>query len=972
MNVDEFLSDIRRDPSYADQIVHIHEESRREARYSGVGEPESPFLRSVLSSVGVDRLYSHQAEAVRLALSGENVVLATGTASGKTFGYALPILDTLHREPGSRALLLFPTKALAQDQFKNFRRLMENAGLQGALAGVYDGDTPGTLRRKLRDHGSAIFSNPDMLHAAVMPEHGRWADFFSRLKVVVLDELHVYSGIFGSNIKHVMTRLFRLCEHYGSSPQVIACSATIANPRELAEQLTGRSFRLVDRDGSPRGRRVTVFWNPPRIRQTTWRGRRSANVEAHELMAALIARGVPTITFSKAKMTAEMIHRYVCDTLRQSAPHLMRKVTPYRGGYLPQERREIEERLFSGELLGVSTTPALELGIDVGALEASIVVGYPGTLASFFQQSGRAGRRDADAVVFLIGLDTSINQYIMSEPDYVFSRSIEQAVIDPDNPFVAIGHVRCAAHELPLGTRETARFGPHADMALTVLQSNRKVTRIGDCWYHSAVETPQHEISLRDYADANVLIEDAATNAVLGEVNRFDAEPLLHPEAIYMHRGDTYRVLNLDLERNIATVKREEVDYYTQPLGGTDVHHIDHRLREKRFGTGTVCWGEVTAHFNTYAYEKINFYSLDAVSQHGLDLPIMVLETMAFWLIPPEELMARVRRAGLDAHSGLRGIGYATRMLLPLFMTCDTLDFSHTVGSVNSPWNAVFVYERYPHGLGFTEKAYERMHEILPVVYDNVGNCPCERGCPCCVGKPLRQRTTWNVERGEASIPSKAATLMILEGMIDSGENLRNPDGTDLTDTDAALRVRLERAVRRRLERMREPQVFHPITPQPEVETAYPEREADDTLETADVERRVQRRRDFDRDLHKRLAKKIRLDGLHPHTPPGKAPQHTGVPDASVRPQGMKRRGSNLAPTAFPGRPDSAAQPAPPGAVGRPAEPTASVGPPAPGAPRAGASPPIAAGDSLAARARRKKKREKRPPVDGNQHTNGQ
>lgn len=934
MNVDRFLDELRHDPEYADQIVHVHDEPARVGDFVELTELPHPWLREVLAKAGFAQLYRHQHEALTLGLAGRDVLVATGTASGKSLCYLIPILQTLHDDPQARALLLFPTKALTQDQFRACQRFLELAGLGGALAGVFDGDTPSDLRRRLRDQGRLIFTNPDMLHAALMPQHGRWADFLGHLRHVVIDELHVYSGIFGSNMAHVLTRFARLCTHYGSRPTLTACSATIANPKELADQLTGRDFALVDRDGSPRGRRVTVFWNPPRIRQRQWRGRRSANVEAHELMARLVAQDVPTITFSKAKMTAEMIHRYVTERLRQLAPGKAARVTPYRGGYLPEERREIERRLFNGELLGVSTTPALELGIDVGGLEAAIIVGYPGTRASFFQQAGRAGRKEADCVVFLVGLDTSINQFIMTEPDYLFGRCVEQAVIDPENPFVATGHLRCATQEIPLALSELPRFSPHAGLALRVLADNQKVKRIDDLWYHAATEIPQHEVPLRDYALANVVIEDVDTGKVLGEVNEYDAESIIHPEAIYMHRGDTYRVLELDFARRLARVQKVDVDYYTQPLGGTDIHHVDERLREKVFGTGRAYWGEVTAYFNTHGYEKIHFYSLDAISRHDMELPTLVLETHAFWIVPPEYLMEQVRQAGLDAHSGLRGVGYATRMVLPLFMTCDTLDFSHTIGSVNSAWNAIFIYERYPHGLGFTDKAYQRLHEIMPAVLEQVRSCPCTEGCPCCVGKPLRQFTCWNVERGEASIPSKRAALLILEGLLGDQQNLVHEDLGTLAESGAE--VRLEHALRRRLERQREPQVFHPIRPTPEVRTEYPEPEAEQKLAIPDVTRRAERRQGFERDLGKRIAKKLGLDGLSPHAVPGDSARYTGRPDPSVRPQGMARRGSTLPPTAFPGRPVETTPPA--------------------------EQKPIPMGDSLAAKARRKLKQKPGPP----------
>ncbi|HUT01933.1 MAG TPA: DEAD/DEAH box helicase [Phycisphaerae bacterium] len=936
MDVDGFLKEIQSSPAYRDQIVHVHEVPARKAVYARAEPALSEGTRRMLAGLGVERMYSHQAEAISAALEGRDVLIVTGTASGKSLCYVAPIVEMLRADSAGRALLLFPMKALCQDQFRAFRAALDAAGAGDVLAGVFDGDTPSATRRKLRDGGSVVFSNPDMIHSAMMAQHGRWAKFLAGLKYLVLDELHVYNGIFGSNMANLLRRFQRLCEHYGSRPQIIACSATIANPLELAERLTGRRMTLIDRDGSPRGRRVYVFWNPPRIRGTTWRSRRSANVEAHELMAELVRRGAPTITFCKAKMTAEMVHRYVCEALRKTAPHLASKVTPYRGGYRPEERREIERRLFAGELLGVSCTRALELGIDVGALEACIVVGHPGTLASFFQQSGRAGRGEEDTLIVLVGLDTSVNQYVMSHPEYLFGRPVEQAVVDPDNPFVITNHLRCAAHEMPLPADEAGRFGSQAGLVLSVLQENRKVRRIKGRWYHAAAETPQHETSLRDTADRNVIIEDADTGDVLGQVNKFDAPPILHPEAIYFHRGQTYRVLELDIERKyIARVKREEVDYYTQPIGGTDVHHVDARLREKPFGTGMAFWGEVTAYFRNLLYEKIRFYELDAISVHPVELPIFQLETMAVWLVPPEELMERVRRAGLDAHAGLRGVGYATRMLLPLFITCDTLSFSHTIGSVNSPWNAIFIYERHPYGLGFTRKAYEQLHRILPAVLDNLRTCPCDDGCPCCTGKPLRQYATWDVQRGEASIPSKAAARMILEGLLGDGSRLDCPDTHALSDDEQAGVLQLAEALRRRLERMREPELFHPIKPQPEVKTEAPPAEDTETLETPDVDRRIERRRDFHKDLRKRLAKKLGLGGLPPD----------GAPPAP--PKGMKR-GGVVKPTAFPGRP-AGQQPGP--AEPPPEPPADDAEEPSP--------PTMHLGSSLAARAKRlKKKRE--------------
>jgi len=863
MSIDSFLAELRADPAYAGQIVHMHQSPARQAQFSAAWP--SAECEELAKAMGVDRLYSHQAEAIGLVAEGRDVVVASGTSSGKSLCYVLPILEMLRNDAEEKALLLYPTKELCQDQHARFTAAAERCGLGARMCGVFDGDTSPALRRRLRDSASVVLSNPDMIHASLLSRHARWAGFLANLKALVLDEIHVYNGIFGSNMAHLLRRLLRVCAHYGSRPQVVACSATIANPRQLAEELTGRTMALVDRDGSPRGRKVYVLWNPPAVRGTAVRSRRSACVEAHELMSRLVERGMPTITFSKAKMSAELIHRYVVEKLGGEAPQLVSKVTPYRGGYRPEERREIERRLFSGELLGVSSTAALELGIDVGGLDACIVVGYPGTRASFLQQAGRAGRVERESIVFLVGLDTAVNQYVMTHPEYIFERCVEEAVIDPQNPFVVIGHMRCAAAEIPLPDSQKEQFGPFAGEALQVLDETGKLKKLQDTWYHAASEIPQHEVPLRAYADENVVIRDRDTGEILGHVSKFDAQPILHPEAIYMHRGDTYRVLELDTDRNIAHVTRVQTDYYTQPQGGTDVHHIDHQLREKPFGTGTAYWGEVTACFRNECYEKVQFYTLDALSVHGLDLPTLTLETTAFWLAPPEPLMESVRAAGLDAFAGLRGMGYATRMVLPLFMTCDVRSFSHTVGSVNSPWNAVFVYERYPKGLGFTHKAFDNLHAIMPAVLKNVRDCPCEDGCPCCTGKPLRGYTVWNVERGEASIPSKRAALMVLEGLLGDGSNLRAPEKTSLVDSEASRRQEVLQMLRRRQAGLREPQWFHPIRPGPEIRTEMPAMDNEGRRGTSDVGRRAERRRSDPRDFRRRLAGKTGPGGIDPH-----------------------------------------------------------------------------------------------------------
>lgn len=873
MDFARFLDDLKESPSYRGQIVYHARQEPRPARYADLDPPLLATAQRALNGLGIERVYCHQAQGMEAVRAGDDVLLATGTASGKSLVYQLAILELLQRKPEAKVLAIFPLKALAQDQLLGLRALLKLAGREDVLCGCYDGDTPATMRRKLRDEASVILTNPDMMHAGMLPHHTRWANFLEHLDLIILDEIHIYSGLFGANIANFFRRFERVVGHYRTAgeweglsspdalgagkplpltqpaamPQFIFCSATIGNPAELVTLLTNRQATVIDDDGSPAGARHWVFWNPPIIYGRKYRARRSANVEATELMAELVRRGVPTITFSKAKITAELIYRYVAETLRNTAAELAGKVMPYRGGYLAEERREIERKLFTGELLGVSCTRALELGIDIGGLDASIVVGYPGTLASFFQQAGRAGRRDRESLVVLVGLDTTINQYVMDNPGYIFDRPIEEVVADIDNPYIIAGHVRCATHELPLPEAEAPLFGPAAREALEVLQDLRKVSHRGGRWWHASVEMPQFELSLRGYSEAELVVQDRDTHAVIGHMNLYDAPTYVHPGAIYLHYGDTYLVDELDLAKRVAYVHPVEVDYYTQPQGGTDVHHIDRVLRRKPFGPATACFGEVTAYFNTHLFERIHFYKLDAFTREPVSPPVptLQLETMGMWLTPDEELLREVIRKGLDPYSGLRGIGYGARMLLPLFVTCETLDFSHTVGCTNSPWQSTFIYERYPLGLGFTERAFERLHEIVPALLERVKTCKCRDGCPCCIGKPLRQDATWNVERHEGSVPSKKSARMILELLLADAARLNLPEEESLGQDDAEARLRLERSLRRRLERHAFPDIFHDIAPQPP--EGFPEPEAvPQSLSDTDMARRAMRRRGHD------------------------------------------------------------------------------------------------------------------------------
>lgn len=861
MDFARFVEELKQTPQYRGQIVYYARQAPRPARYAENEPPLSSRARTVLQRLNIPRLYCHQAEALQAILNGEDVLLATGPASGKSLVYQLAILEMMERQPEAKILALFPLKALAQDQWHSLQRLLTLADRQEIVSGCYDGDTPAALRRKLRDNASVLLTNPEMLHSGILPQHTRWAEFLERLALIIIDEVHTYSGLFGANMANVMRRFLRVVRHYQQNPQAetahafaarqpqfIFCSATIGNPQEITHWLIGREAKAFTEDGSPAGARHWLFWNPPVLYAREKRRRRSANVEATELMTELIKRQVPTITFSKAKITAELIYRYVTEKLQAQAPALVHKVMPYRGGYLPEERREIERKLFTGELLGVSCTRALELGIDIGGLDASIIVGYPGTLASFFQQAGRAGRQGREALVVLVGLDTAINQYIMEHPEYIFERPVEEAVADPDNPYVIAGHIGCAIHELPLAAEEKELFGPAAEDALNVLEDLRKIRHSHGCYWHASAETPQFEWTLRGYSQAELVIQERNSQKIIGHLNLYDAPSYVHPGAIYLHYGDTYLVEELDLTKRVAYVIPVEADYYTQPDGDSGVHHIDRVLRHKLFGAGEAYWGEITAYFKMYNYAQIRFYELEAYAREAISPPVppLQLETMAFWLVVPDSILRELLRRGLFPESGLQGIGYGLRMLLPLFVTCDTLDFAHTIGCTNSPWQALFVYERYPLGLGYTERAYERLHEILPALLEKIKSCKCRNGCPCCVGEPLRPEVPWNVELGEGIVPHKQSARVILELLLADSARLQLPDEDSLGQYDAEAQLRLRRSLRRRLERPAFPDVFHEIELTPPVDFPAPEPPMG-SLSDTDIVRRALRRRAFEK-----------------------------------------------------------------------------------------------------------------------------
>jgi len=770
MNFTALLRQITQSARYEGQIVHVATQEPREAKFGDIDPALPSPLAQALEHEGIPQLYCHQAAAVEVVRSGRDAVIATGTASGKTLCYNLPIAEAMVADPSATALYVFPAKALAQDQLRALLDLSEAMGEPGSTLrpGTYDGDTTQHNRRKIRQSCNVILTNPDMLHMAILPHHARWARIFSSLRYVVLDEIHTYRGIFGSNVANVIRRLLRICAHYGTSPQFVCCSATIANPQALAAELIGREVTVIDDDGSPAGKRHFVLWNPPFVGRDQ-AVRRSANVEAQRLMASLIRHNVQTIVFTKARVVAELIYRYVRDALTDEGQQdLADRVSAYRGGYLPEERRQIEKNLFSGKLLGITSTTALELGIDVGSLDACLIVGFPGTIASTLQQAGRAGRKSSESLVVLLAYNDPIDQYLMRRPDYFFGQTPENAVIDAANPYMLYSHLACAAFEKPISPEDTEYFGEMAPAVAEILEEEGQVKRIEDQWYWSTPDYPAGQTGLRMISQDTFTIIDrtGGRNETLGQVDGISAPELVYPEAVYLHAGETYLVRNLDLEGKVAYVEQADVDYYTQPVLWNDILVNEEQCAKDHPGA-RVCFGDATVTWATAGFTKRKFYSTENLGMAKLDLPPQEIRTTALWLVIAPETLAKVSEAGLKPAEGLAGVRNLFMVVLPMLSMCDQRDVSGNVDSKNTGQPTIFMYDRYPGGLGFCEKGYELIDDLLTMARRLVDECPCDEGCPSCVAlvnlrPPIHGDP--DIFSGWA-IPNKQAARVILREM---------------------------------------------------------------------------------------------------------------------------------------------------------------------------------------------------------------
>jgi len=746
-----FIDDLLSDPGIRPCVAHVERIPPLGAVWAPLPPDLHPSLVAALASRGAERLYSHQAKAYELARSGRDIVVVTPTASGKTLCYNLPIVQTLLEEPTARALYLFPTKALSQDQQSELNEVALGGELPLRVF-TYDGDTPDSLRVAARDTGRIVISNPDMLHTGVLPNHARWIHFFSNLRYVVVDEMHSYRGVFGSHVANVLRRLLRIAAFYGAKPRFILCSATIGNPGELARSLVGREVEEIVENGAPRGERVVVFYNPPLV-DPVQGIRKSTATESESLAVRLLKAGVKTILFARSRLKVELIASYIAEALAN--PYNGDggiRVSPYRSGLLPSERRAIEKGLREGSIRGVVSTNALELGIDIGGLDASVVAGFPGAFASFWQQAGRAGRRGSISLAILVASSSPLDQYIIAHPEYFFGKSPEKARIDPDNPYIFVDHLKCAVFELPFA--EGSAFGagpggPGADDAaateegLSMLEEEGIVRRTGGRWYWSDQAYPSERISLRSATADNVVIVDetGGGSMAIGEMDRPSAKELIFDNAVYMHLGRQYLVRKLDIENRTCRVVEKEVDYWTDSVVKTDIEVLTEDERFYIGGKSAECvLGDVLVRSQAEKFKKLRFHSHENIGYGDISLPPEEMQTRAIAILFPPgteagDALASGEGEALKA-AVLAGAGRLLHDIAPAFLMCDPRDLgrSERIRDPHFGCAALYFFDRYPGGTGLAEGLARLLAPSVSAARERLLSCPCEGGCPSCIG----------------------------------------------------------------------------------------------------------------------------------------------------------------------------------------------------------------------------------------------
>ena len=750
----ETLDRLLAEPEIAEAVVTHRVLPEREAQVAPFPDWLDKRIVRGLHGQGIEMLYTHQAEALAALREGKDIVVVTPTASGKSLCYGLPVLQAVADDPAARALFLFPTKALSQDQLAAFRELSGQAEID-VVAGVYDGDTPGPIRTNIRSAGQVVVTNPDMLHSAILPHHTKWFQLFEQLRYIVVDETHTYRGIFGSHVANVLRRLLRLCEHYGSTPQIVCCSATIGNPKELAETLTGRSMTVIDRNGAPTGEKHVVILNPPVIDQRT--GVRPGSLGlSHRSALAFLRAGRQTIVFGKARIAVELLLTSLREAFREGRGPLQR-IRGYRGGYLPTERRDIEAGLRTGEVLGVVSTNALELGIDIGRLDASILAGYPGTIAATWQQMGRSGRRREASVAILVAGAGAVDQFVANHPEFLLDSAPEEARLDPTNLHVLLAHVRAAAFELPFDSGDSLAGVPTDDLLHFLAEEGHVRLADDQRWYWASENFPASEVSLRVGAPENVVIIDTTGHPrpiVIGQVDLFAAPVLVHDNAIYLHESRQYHVDHLDWGERKAYVTPVDVDYYTQALLAVTLKPLE-VFASAPATAADRAHGEVMVSSIATLYKKLRLETHENLGWGKIHLPEIELHTTAYWVALGPSFDSW-RRDELDV--ALTGAGRAMQTVASVLLMSDPHDIG-MVAQVRSPHAekpVVYLYDSVPGGVGLAARLYERHAELVAGALGLVESCRCEEGCPACVGPRI-----------EAKCQAKAWSLSLLRLLAD-------------------------------------------------------------------------------------------------------------------------------------------------------------------------------------------------------------
>lgn len=755
--IKKVLQQFRNDAKIARNITHWHSIAAKEAKYSPFPANLNPKLVKLLQNAGISGLYTHQAQALQLVGQGRDIVVVTPTASGKTLCYNLPVINHIMVNANARALYLFPTKALAQDQVAELMQWGKELG--GALKTyTYDGDTATDARKAIRSAGNIVVTNPDMLHAGIMPHHTKWMHLFENLEYIVIDELHTYRGVFGSHVANVIRRLKRICKFYGSDPLFICASATIANPAEHGRHLIGRQIAVVDNNGAPSGPKEFIFYNPPVVNHALGI-RRSALLEAERVAKEFLTAKVQTIVFARSRIDIEVLVTYLRRACERFGD-LSKKIRGYRGGYLPRQRREIERELRNGRILGVVSTNALELGVDIGSLQAAVITGYPGTIASLWQQAGRAGRKQELAVAVLVGNSSPLNQFIINNPEFVLGQGAERALIDADNMHILLSHLKCAAFELPFSEREP--FGDQDVTEYLEYLAEKNILRLVDKrYYWMSDKYPAVDISLRTSASDNFAIIDTTDGAsqIIGEVDRFSAPMLIHEGAVYMHESRQYHIDKLDWDRQKAYAKQVNVDYYTDANLAVNLQVLS--VLEKKQDTGKVrSWGEVLVSAKTHMYKKLRFYTHENIGWGNISLPEQEMHTTAFWLA--EDIITAENATNEVIHNALLGVANLLLNTAPLELMCEPGDLG-VVAQVKSPFTelpTVYIYEKYPGGVGYAKQLFDTRSDLIVRASKLLLSCSCEYGCPSCIGPQVQAD----------SLAKKYCRIFLEEALIDEAQ----------------------------------------------------------------------------------------------------------------------------------------------------------------------------------------------------------